>query len=216
MSVPTRVARFAGTPWVPGLGFIYEGAANRRVTTEAACLEALRRAAEKLGESPTKAQYEELGLTPASATIMKTLDGWNAAKEHAELETFDRAVAGDQPVQPKPDWVDIPDDVEWEELTGQQRWYYKNREERIDQKDRRRNEIRQWLYTYKDQRCECTRCGEERPPCLDFHHPDEKERGISAMVVDGYSRESIREEIDRCIVLCANCHRIEHYGPPTR
>ncbi len=179
------------------------------MTTDEECLEALGRAAEQLGESPTKAQYEEIGLTPASATIMKILGGWNAAKERAELKTFDRAVTGGQPVQPKPDWVDIPDDVEWEELTGQQRWYYKNREERIERKDRRRNEIRRWLYTYKDQRCECNRCGEERPPCLDFHHPGEKERDISTMVVDGYSKESIRKEIDRCTVLCANCHRIE-------
>ncbi len=186
------------------------------MTSEEECLEALRRAAKKLGESPTKAQYEELGLRPASATIMKTLGGWNAAKERAGLETFDRAVTGGQPVQPKPDWVEIPDDAEWTELTGQQRWYYKNREARIERKDRRRNEIRRWLYTYKERRCECSRCGEERPPCLDFHHPDEKEQGISTMVVDGYSKASIREEIDRCIVLCANCHRMEHYDPPTR
>jgi len=101
------------------------------VTAEEGVLEALQRAAEQLGESPTKAQYEELGLTPASATIMEILDGWNAAKESAGLETFDPCVTGGHPIQPKPDWVDIPDDAEWQELTGQQRWYYKNREERI-------------------------------------------------------------------------------------
>jgi len=31
------------------------------------------------------------------------------------------------------------------------------------------------------------------------------------MVVNGYSKASIREEIERCIVLCANCHRLEHH-----
>jgi len=184
------------------------------VTTECDCLEALQRAADRLGESPTKAQYEALGLQPASATIIKKLGGWNAAKERAGLETFDRAVTGGQPVQPKPDWVEIPEDAVWEELTGQQRWYYKNREERIKRKDRRRAKIRRWLYEYKDTQCECVRCGEDRPPCLDFHHPGAKESDIATMVVDGYSRQSIREEIDRCIVLCANCHRIEHYDQP--
>lgn len=184
------------------------------VVTDDQCIDALRTVADRLGESPTKAQYEELGLTPASATIMKTLDGWNSAKERAGLETFDRAATGGQPVQPKPDWVDIPDDVEWEELTGQQRWYYKNREERIERKDRRREETRRWLYLYKSQQCECAHCGEDRPPRLDFHHPGEKERGIASMVVNGYSKQSIRDEIDRCIVLCANCHRIEHYESP--
>ncbi|ELZ06684.1 homing endonuclease associated repeat-containing protein [Natrialba aegyptia] len=184
------------------------------MTTEAECLDSLRRAAEQLGESPTKAQYEALGLRPASATIMDVMGGWNAAKERAGLETFDPCVSGDHPIQPKPDWVELPADVEWTELTGQQRWYYKNREERIERKDRRRSEIRHWLYAYKDRHCECERCGEGRPPCLDFHHPDEKNHGIATMVVNGHSKSSIRAEIERCIVLCANCHRLEHADPP--
>ncbi|WP_226004854.1 homing endonuclease associated repeat-containing protein [Natrinema salinisoli] len=181
------------------------------MATEDECLEALQRAAKQLGESPTKAQYEELGLTPASATIMKTMGGWNAAKERADLETFDPQVTGGQPIQPKPDWVDIPDDTDWKELTGQQRWYYKNRGERICRKDRRRNRLRKRLRTYKDEQCECRRCDEDRPPCLDFHHPGQKESNISKMVNNGYSWNSIREEIDHCIVLCANCHRLEHH-----
>lgn len=186
------------------------------MTTDNECIDALQTAADRLGESPTKAQYNELPLTPASATIMKKLGGWNAAKERAGLETFDRAVTGGQPVQPKPDWVEIPDDMEWEELTGQQRWYYKNRRERIERKDRRRDEMRQWLHTYKQDHCECARCGESRPPCLDFHHPGEKKDNISTMVVDGYSKQSVKDEIDRCLVLCANCHRVEHYDPSTK
>ncbi|WP_394295529.1 homing endonuclease associated repeat-containing protein [Natrialba chahannaoensis] len=56
------------------------------MTTEDECIEALREAAERLGESPTKAQYEEIGLTPASATIIRTCGGWNDAKERAGLE----------------------------------------------------------------------------------------------------------------------------------
>ncbi|WP_049928895.1 homing endonuclease associated repeat-containing protein [Halopiger goleimassiliensis] len=184
------------------------------MATERECLEALLEAADRLGESPTKAQYEALGLTPASATIMKVFGGWNVAKERAGLETFDRGATGDSDVKPKPEWVELPDDVEWEELTSQQRWYYKNREERLRRKDRRREEIRRWLHEYKAENCECVRCGETRPACLDFHHPGEKERGIARMVVNGPSKASIRDEIDRCIVLCANCHRREHYEPP--
>ncbi|WP_293029349.1 homing endonuclease associated repeat-containing protein [Natronococcus sp.] len=184
------------------------------MATEAACLEALRRAAEKLGEPPTKAQYEELGVTPASATIMKTLGGWNAAKERAGLETFDRGATGKRDIKPKPDDVDLPDDLQWSELTSQQRWYYKNREKRIKRKDHRRSEIRRWLYEYKERYCECLRCEEDRPPCLDFHHPNEKERSVATMVVNGHSKKSIREEIGRCVVLCANCHRLEHLEIP--
>jgi L-lysine 2,3-aminomutase len=60
----------------------------------------------------------------------------------------------------------------------------------------------------------CETCGERRPPCLDFHHPDEKDLGVAEMVAHGYANESIREEIDRCEVLCANCHRVHHHEPP--
>jgi len=47
-------------------------------TSEAECLETLREAADRLGESPTKAEYEDLGLTPASATIIRVEHGADA------------------------------------------------------------------------------------------------------------------------------------------
>lgn len=50
------------------------------VTTEGDCIDALRDAAGRLGKSPTKAEYEDLGWTPASATIIRVMGGWNAAK----------------------------------------------------------------------------------------------------------------------------------------
>lgn len=171
-------------------------------TSEEECLAALREAAERLGESPTKSQYEELGLQPASATIMRQLGGWNEAKEAAGLETFEQGERGGTDIQPKPESVDIPDHMEWRELTGQQRWYYRNREDRIARKDRRRHELRRWLSTLKREALECRRCGEGRPPCLDFHHPDEKELGVAEMVAYGYSHESIADEIDSCRPVC--------------
>lgn len=183
-------------------------------TTESECLDALREAAEILGESPTREQYDDLGLTPAGGTIMRHLGGWNDAKELAGLRTFEQGENGGGVVQPKPDWVEIPDEEEWEELTGQQRWYYKNREERIERKDRRRQELRVWLNRLKRDELSCERCGEERPPALDFHHPDEKRLGVAEMVSYGYAKESIADEIADCVVLCANCHRAEHYSPP--
>lgn len=51
-------------------------------------------------------------------------------------------------------------------------------------------------------------CGESDIRCLDFDHiRGEKDRNISRMVRDGYSLESIKREIEKCVVLCANCHR---------
>lgn len=37
---------------------------------------------------------------------------------------------------------------------------------------------------------------------------------VSKMVTYGFSLEEIEEEVKKCDVLCANCHRKEHYDPP--
>lgn len=184
-------------------------------TTEKDCITALWKAADRLDESPTKRQYENLGITPVASTILRVMGSWNEAKDRAELTTYDRSEFGGTEVQPQPEDVDLPDGVVWTELTGQQRWYYKNRERRIARKDERRRKLRQWLHAYKREECECRQCGEGHPACLDFHHQGEKTLGVSEMVVYGYSKNSIEEEIERCSVLCANCHRKEHYVNPS-
>jgi hypothetical protein len=185
-------------------------------TTEGECLDALRTAAEQLGESPTKAQYEELGLTPASATVLRVMGGWNEAKTAAGLETYEQGSHGGPPIDEQPADVDLPEGKEWADLSGNQRWYYKNREEQAAKKERRRDRARRWVYEYKRDNCECERCGEGTPACLDFHHEDsdEKELGVGEMVGYGYAVSSIRREIDQCTVLCANCHRKVHHETP--
>lgn len=59
----------------------------------------------------------------------------------------------------------------------------------------------------------CNRCGESYPPCaMDFHHSgDDKTGAVSQMV--SYSWDRITEEMRKCIIVCATCHRIlEHEG----
>lgn len=76
----------------------------------------------------------------------------------------------------------------------------------------RRGEIKEWLQEYKST-LKCEKCPENHPATLDFHHvnSEEKKNKVSALVVEGYSIKTIKEEIDKCIVLCANCHRKLHY-----
>ncbi len=179
-------------------------------TSDADCIAALREAANRLGKSPTKAEYEKMDVTPASTTITRKFGGWNAAKEAAGLKTFEQDENGGRDIQPKPDGVEIPTGKEWKELTSQQRWYYKNRQHRIEIKEKRRQSLHRWFYELKRDEFECSQCGESRPPALDFHHPNKKDKSVSKMVNDGHSKDSIREEIDRCLVLCANCHRKAH------
>jgi len=61
---------------------------------------------------------------------------------------------------------------------------------------------------------QCSRCGYDRcGEALEFHHPDpsQKDFGISNR---GYTRswKAIREEIEKYVLLCANCHREVHAG----
>lgn len=58
--------------------------------------------------------------------------------------------------------------------------------------------------------CGCEHCGyDENPTALQFHHVDKstKKFTISANVHGNIMR--ILREIEKCIVLCANCHAIE-------
>lgn len=70
---------------------------------------------------------------------------------------------------------------------------------------RKRN--RQLLYTYLEEHS-CP-CGEKDPAVLEFDHidPSTKEGHVSDLVSKGWSWDRIMVEIERCQVLCANCHK---------
>lgn len=54
----------------------------------------------------------------------------------------------------------------------------------------------------------CVDCGESEPIVLEFDHVrGEKRRAIADMVSNYYSIETIKEEIRKCEIRCANCHR---------
>ena len=60
----------------------------------------------------------------------------------------------------------------------------------------------------------CYFCHEYDPICLDFHHrvPSEKQYSISVMINSHKNWDRIKSEIDKCAVVCANCHRKIHAG----
>jgi len=53
----------------------------------------------------------------------------------------------------------------------------------------------------------CEQCGETDPRVLEFHHIGDKDSDITRLVSGGWSIKRIQMEIDKCQVLCANCHR---------
>lgn len=56
----------------------------------------------------------------------------------------------------------------------------------------------------------CKVCGEKEIACLDFHHLGDKDVTVSSML--GWNDDRVKEEIAKCVVLCANCHRKHHAG----
>jgi len=73
-----------------------------------------------------------------------------------------------------------------------------------------RHRLKQKALSYKGNKCE--RCGYDKcVRALEFHHLDsnEKEFGISQK---GHTRpwNSIQKELDKCLLLCSNCHAEIH------
>lgn len=61
----------------------------------------------------------------------------------------------------------------------------------------------------------CNRCGYNKcPGALDFHHKDPNKKNFS-ISRNGVTRawEKVKKEIEQCELICANCHREEHYDP---
>lgn len=54
----------------------------------------------------------------------------------------------------------------------------------------------------------CVDCGEADPIVLEFDHVrGEKRHGVKRMLAGTYSLKAVMEEIAKCEVRCANCHR---------
>jgi len=92
-------------------------------------------------------------------------------------------------------------------------YYHRNKEKILSkkiagQKIRRQIAIKH-LRDYKG-RIGCLDCGEKNPIVLDFDHKyqDTKKDSVSNMVKSNYGMEKIMAEVNKCEVVCANCHRI--------
>lgn len=91
--------------------------------------------------------------------------------------------------------------------------YYKENKKKLISKnnkwvkiiqERNQNYVLNYLLTHP-----CIMCGEDDPIVLEFDHKDrtDKSKEISSAVVHGWSIKKIENEIQKCDVLCANCHK---------
>lgn len=77
---------------------------------------------------------------------------------------------------------------------------------------KRRKKVREMAINYKGGRCML--CGYKKCiQALEFHHLDTSRKDFS-ISDKGYARswEKVKDEIEKCILICANCHRELHAG----
>ncbi|MEK7100303.1 MAG: hypothetical protein AAB872_00665 [Patescibacteria group bacterium] len=90
----------------------------------------------------------------------------------------------------------------------------RDRETRNIRDRRKRKELRSWYIQYKSH-LKCSVCDENHPAALDFHHKDPStkllEIGTMVSSVPKFSKEKITEEINKCLVICSNCHKKLHW-----
>ena len=74
----------------------------------------------------------------------------------------------------------------------------------------RSSSFKEWAVDYKGG--SCIRCGYTR--CLDalqFHHRDPSQKDIDISKIKLWSKENVKKELDKCDIVCGNCHSEIHY-----
>lgn len=93
-------------------------------------------------------------------------------------------------------------------------WYQRHKERLIAKSKQHDKELRQWIKQYKS-KLRCVVCGESHPACLQFHHRDREGKSFTIGKIIGQRRNlsfrTLEKEINKCDILCGNCHAIFHW-----
>lgn len=85
------------------------------------------------------------------------------------------------------------------------------KEKTLQRQNKRRQKSKEWIINIK-KKLSCVKCGESRWWVLDFHHKDPtKKEGSISRLIRNTTKEKATKEIEKCEVLCSNCHRDLHY-----
>lgn len=92
-------------------------------------------------------------------------------------------------------------------MAPDKRKYADRREALIKAVANRRKKIKVMAIEYKGSKCQI--CGYDKyPGALELHHINKSDKSFGISDKE-YTRswEKVREELDKCVLLCANCHR---------
>ncbi len=78
-----------------------------------------------------------------------------------------------------------------------------------------RQKIKEKAVEYKGGKCE--KCGYDKCNwAFDFHHLNSNEKDFNLSSNLTISWDKLKKELDKCIMVCANCHRELHYEEYTK
>jgi len=96
----------------------------------------------------------------------------------------------------------------FERLVDYRRSYNANNRSKKQERDRQ-NKVNAKIAIDKIKDVPCLDCGNRFPPvAMDFDHIGPKSKSIAEMVSQGYKLQLILEEIAKCEIICACCHRV--------
>ena len=90
--------------------------------------------------------------------------------------------------------------------------YYQENKEKVNErkkKDRQNKKLR--AIEFLGGKCYDCQLKSEYADVYDFHHLDPTQKEIGVNRILGNAWDKIKEELEKCVLLCANCHRIRHY-----
>jgi hypothetical protein len=134
------------------------------------------------------------GIFPVCHTVVHLFPG-SSAVEHSTVKAL---------------YIFFTSKVYIFKMTREKRTYSDRKEYLKQAVIRRRKVLMQKAIEYKGSKCIC--CGYSKcSRALSFHHvnPSEKSFGISARGITR-SWEKTRAELDKCVLVCANCHAEIH------
>lgn len=92
--------------------------------------------------------------------------------------------------------------------------HYQKNKEAYKQRTKERKKLYKQAWADYKSTLSCVQCGQNHPATLDFHHvvrkPDNQK--VNRLLACGSFRRALEEVQNKCVVLCANCHRIHHHN----
>lgn len=97
-----------------------------------------------------------------------------------------------------------------ETLIAYQKEYRQKNREKLYQRDKLKRRER-LLKAIELLGGKCSKCWETYDPvCYDFHHTDPSQKDFTIGENMSVGEERFFTEVSKCVLLCANCHRITH------